>query len=110
MPQEKHNVFIANFQNRDFSPAEKFGEAIFVTKGYVPLDDMTKVRNNLKKFVDLSSQHDYLILNGPSVVVTLLSLLWFTKHGYINVLSWDGKDNSYRHFVVGVDSIQDVTS
>ena len=105
MNPTNRKVFIANYQDKDFSSADQFGEVVFVTKGFVPLHDMTKVRNGLKKFVDLSSQHDYLVINGPSVIVTLLSILWFTKHGYLNVLSWDGKTSSYRPFVVGIDSI-----
>ena len=105
MTDTQRKVFIANYQDKDFAPANEFGEPIFVTQCFVPLHNMTKVRSSLKKFVDLSSQHDYLILNGPSVIVLMLGLLWFAKHGYVNVLSWDNKNTRYRHFVLGLESI-----
>lgn len=99
-------VFVANYQDMDFTPAQQFGELVFITQGYIPLNDLEKVRAQIKKFVDLSSPSDYIIQNGPSVIVTLLAVLWFMKHGYINMLSWNSKTKSYKHFVVGVDSVK----
>lgn len=105
-----HKVFITNFQDKNFSPAKKYGEVIFVTKGFMPLDDMEDVRSSLSKYVELSSPQDFVILIGPSVIIAMFTVLWFQKHGFMNVLSWDNKNMAYRHFVIGVDSVTDGNS
>lgn len=104
MAQER-KVFITNFQDMDFSPAEAFGECVFITKGYQYLGDLEKIRNLLSRYVNMSSPNDYLVLNGPSVIIAMLSVLWFTKHGYINMLAWDNQSKSYKNFVVGIDKV-----
>lgn len=105
MTPTNHKVFITNFQDMDFSPAEKFGELVFITKGYQYLGDLEKVRNQLSRYVDMSAPTDYLVLNGPSVIIAMLSVLWFVKHGYINMLAWDNATKSYKHFVVGINRV-----
>ena len=104
-----NKVFVANFQEKSFTPAERYGEVIFVTTGFIPLYDMEAVRKKLAKFVELSSPSDYLILIGPSVICSMLSILWFSKHGFVNLLSWDGKRNDYNHFVLGVNEVVSMT-
>jgi hypothetical protein len=103
-----NRVFVANFQEKSFESARKFGdEIIFVTTGFIPLNDMEAVRQKLAKYVELSNSSDYLILLGPSVINCMLSILWFEKHGFINILSWDSKRNDYNHFVIGTHSVVD---
>ena len=101
-----NRVFVANFQEKSFEPAERFGEVIFITTGFVRLNDMEAVRAKIAKYVELSRPTDFVIFLGPSVINTMLAVLWFHKHGYINVLSWDNKRKDYNHFVVGVNEIQ----
>lgn len=98
-------VFVTNFQSRDYSSAEKYGELVFVTKGFIVLSDLEKIRKSLSRFIELSSADDYVILMGPSVIIAMFTVLWFAKHGYMNILSWDGKNNTYNHYVVGVDKV-----
>ena len=95
-------VFIANFQDIDFTPAEAYGETVFITRGFQHLNDLEKIRSTLKRYVDTSAPSDFVVLNGPSVIVAQLALLWFAKHGYINVLTWNGSDKSYKHAVLTV--------
>jgi hypothetical protein len=100
-------VFVTNFQERDFGPADKFGETIFITRGYVPLRDIGALRNKLVAHIAYSKADDFIILTGPAVLIAMFTLLWTQKHGFMNVLSWNTRDKEYIHYVVGADSVQE---
>lgn len=96
------NVFVTNYQERDFGPAASFGECIFITKAYVILNDIQALQNKLKAHVLYSKATDYVILTGPSVLIAMWTALWLAKHGYMNVLAWNKKDKEYLHYVIGM--------
>jgi hypothetical protein len=101
-------VFVTNFQERDFGPADKFGETIFITRGYVPLRDITALRTKLAAHIAYSKADDYVIITGPAVLIAMFSLLWIQKHGFMNVLSWNTRQKGYDHYVIGSDSVSEV--
>ena len=81
------NVFVTNFQAKNFTPAEKFGDIVFITKGFMPLDDMNLIRKKLEAYIDISDSSDFVILIGPTVILGMFTMLWAAKHGYMNLLS-----------------------
>lgn len=100
---DRPRVYIVNFQTKNFSSAKKFGELVFITQGFLDLTKIDELREKFSRYVELASPSDCLILNGPAVVNTLLTVLWFKKFGYLNILSWDGRSLNYSHNVVGVN-------
>ena len=100
--QLPRKVFITAFQQKDFTSLDKWGETVFVTKGYIPFDDLERVRKNLQSYIDLANQDDYVILNGPSILTGMFSILWFYKFGYINTLAFNTKSNEYKLCVLGI--------
>jgi hypothetical protein len=104
---EERRVYIVNFQTKNFNSAKKYGELVYITQGYLDLKKIDEYRSKLERYVDMASPTDSLILNGPAVINTLLTILWFRKFGYLNILSWDGRAFVYSHNVVGLSERSD---
>lgn len=100
---DNSKVFIANFQpNKDFSPAEEFGELVFMSRGFIDLKNLARTRSKIEQYLKVAAPTDFIILNGPAVVNALIIALWFNRFGYVNVLSWDPNKTGYIHNVVGI--------
>jgi len=96
-------VFVLNeLESRDYSTAIPYGELIFVTKGYVNLHDLGQLRRKLDSLIKFSNPSDYVIVIGPSVLIMLFGILWFQKHGLMNVLAWNSQVKGYVPFVIGL--------
>ncbi len=103
--ERKSKVYVANFQaDRDFTQAEKFGEVVFITQGYLDLKKLDKFRLAFEEFLERADASDYIILTGPSVIKALVIVIWYAKFGYVNILSWNKRENIYIHNVVGLDN------
>lgn len=97
-PQAK--VFVSNFSGYQYNKAERFGSIIYMTHGFVPLNDIGEIRQKLQNFIDQSSSSDYLILSGHNLLCALVSILWREKHGFVNILHYDKKLDDYKHHVI----------
>lgn len=94
-------VFITNVAGHDFSKAEKFGEITWITKGWVPLQSLDRIKFLVtEKLVDVKPE-DFLLLSGTQVVCVVAALVWHNKLGYIKMLVHDKKEDDYRILVVG---------
>lgn len=103
MDEDKRTVYVSNFQpDKNFQSAEKFGEVVYMSKGFIDLKNITKVRKIFERWLEEATQEDYIILTGPAVINALVIMLWFNKFGYVNILSWDTRSPRYVHNVVGL--------
>ena len=93
-------VFVSNFSGYQYDKAEAYGDLIYMTHGFVPLNDLGEIRKKLVAFIEQSRQEDYLILSGHNLLCALISILWREKHGYVNILHYDKKADDYRHHVI----------
>ena len=97
---DKSRVFVSNFSGYDYDRATVFGKLIFMTHGFVPLNDLGEIRKKLDNFIDQSKSSDYLILSGHNLLCALISILWKEKHGFVNILHYDKKGDNYKHHVI----------
>lgn len=94
-------VYIANLHaDKDFTPAEKFGEPIYLTQSFVDLRDIPKLEARLRLYLDKATPSDFVLLTGPSVLIAMIVAIMFERFGFVNVLSWDGAKREYIHNVV----------
>lgn len=101
--EQPDRVFIANLHpDKDFSPAEKFGELVYLTQSYVDLRNIDKLESQLNLYLKQARGSDFIILTGPSVLNALIVAILFNRFGYVNVLSWDGSKREYIHNVVRI--------
>ncbi len=104
------NVFVTNYQERDFGPADELGECIFITRAFVPLNNISALYTKLANHVAYSKPSDFAILTGPSVLIAIFTALWLQKHGFMNILSWNTRSKTYKHYVVSSSQILDGNS
>jgi hypothetical protein len=95
-----NKVLVTNHSGYPYEAAEKFGEIIFMTNGYIKLDDLDKIRSKLVQFIAQTEATDYLVLSGNNVLCALAVLAWKERHGYVNILHWASDRKDYIHYVI----------
>jgi len=93
-------VYITNAAGHDFSKAEKFGELTWITKGWVPLQSLDRVKFLVAEKLQHARPEDYLLLSGTQVVCVVAALYWFYKFGEVKLLVHDKKEDDYRELLV----------
>ena len=93
-------VFVSNYSGYQYNNAERFGPIIFMTYGYVPLNDIGAIREKLTNFINQSQSNDYLVLSGHNLLCALCAIIWKEKHGFVNILHYDKKGDGYLHYVI----------
>ena len=100
-PAETNTVYVTNLnEEHDFTAAERWGELVFVTKGYTILSDLDKLEKKLQTHVDKSQPTDFIVLSGANILCSMFVLLWQKKHGYVNILHFSKKSKQYEHYVI----------
>lgn len=98
---EKPRVFVTNFAGHDYSKAEKYGEIVWITRGYISFHSLDRVKYRICEEVDKSNEEDWLLLSGIPVVCVLAALYWQWKHKKVKLLVHDKKgDGEYRELIV----------
>ena len=103
-------VYIANRSGHDYSPAEKYGELVYLTEGNLTVFDINKIYKLVVEQIEDSSSDDYILPSGLSsitnVAVQCLSLL---HNGIVNYLIYtsDGRYEKRRLDVKGLLGLED---
>jgi len=76
----KPKVYVTNNNpNYDYSPAEKWGELINMTQGYIPAYRHEATLHTFENYAKTASEDDYLLLSGSNFVCALAVVAWM-KH------------------------------
>lgn len=99
--ETKPRVFVTNFAGHDYSEAEKYGEIVWITRGYISFHSLDRVKYRICEEVDKSTSEDWLLLSGIPIVCVLAALYWQWKHNKVKLLVHDKKKNGeYRELIV----------
>jgi hypothetical protein len=96
-------VYVVNFNaNYDYTDAARFGEVVYMSKGYLPdrsPEDMAKL---FREYAVNSKPEDYLLLSGSNILCAIAVAEWMAK-GPVNVLfmSTKNKKRQYETCVLG---------
>lgn len=90
-----NKVFVTNMSGYEYESAEKFGDLVYVTQGFIKLDKLDNLKKLFKKFIDSASAEDYLLLSGNTLVCALAVHLWMEKFGTAKVLHWNFNTKEY---------------
>ena len=93
-------VFIINDSGHDYSPAEKFGELITMSEGYVDKYSVTAMYRLFKPFIDSSQKEDIILQSGPIVMNNIACAMFAAKHGCLNLLIWRALPNETPRYVL----------
>lgn len=87
------NVYVVNKSAHDFSPAEQYGEVIFLSEG--PMNRYS-TNNMFRTFTDKlkgSKEDDYIVPCSLNVMNSIACAIFAHKHGKLNLLLF--KEGSY---------------
>ncbi len=100
---DNHKVYIVNKSAHDFSAADIFGEAVFLSEG--PMNRYS-VNNMVRQFTDRmskSKKEDYIVPCSLNVMNSIASAIFAYKHGRLNLLLFKGGNYLERNVVLGED-------
>ncbi|KKL77593.1 hypothetical protein LCGC14_2033390 [marine sediment metagenome] len=84
-------VYIPNKGTNIYTPAERFGELVFVTKGWVDLADSDSLFSTALESLEHSKPIDYIVMSGPYALVSILCSVFALKHNRLNMLIYRGE-------------------
>jgi len=79
-------VYIVNKSAHDFSPAEQYGEVIFMSKGPVNRYATNHMHRLFSEVMKDSSHDDYIVPCSLNVMNSIACAIFAKKHGRLNLL------------------------
>lgn len=102
-------VFVTNFAGHDYSNAERFGEIVWITRGYISFHSLDRVKYQICEQVFKSTPEDWLLLSGIPVICVVSALFWYHLHRKVKLLIHDKKGGDvYREFVITEKNFNDL--
>ena len=89
-------VYVSNMnKSHDYTSAELFGVLRPVTTGNYPVFKTARLIEEIIESLIESSQEDYLLVSGSSIVAALSMTVWLTMHEKVNILLFDRSESMY---------------
>jgi len=103
-------VFIVNRGGHDHSDAERFGELVYLSEGAVNRYAVTEMYREFVQTLKGSSEEDYILLTGLSVMSSLACAIFSRLHGRLNLLLFratrtSGEQGSYIERTIMIDEL-----
>ena len=86
-------VFIPNKGGHDHSQAERFGELVYVTEGFINKWDTGEMYRAWADKLEDSDSGDYILMTSLTSLCSVGSACFAFKHGSLNILLY--KDGDY---------------
>ena len=93
-------VYIVNKSAHDFSPAEKYGEILFLSEG--PMNRYS-TNHMHRKFTDImkgSSPDDHIVPCSLNVMNSIACAIFARMHGKLNLLLFKGGEYLERNLII----------
>jgi len=102
MTDKKPKVFVTNYNGSyDYSSAEKHGELVNMTQGFIPLHRATSILSTFENYAKQATSDDFLLLSGSNLVCALAMAAWMKHRPNVSLLQHhkvngqDGQPSSY---------------
>ena len=92
-------VFVVNKSAHDFSPAEKFGEIVFLSEGPMNRYATNNMVREFNEIMNDSDEHDYIVPCSLNVMNSLACAIFAHKHGKLNLLLFKQGEYIERNLV-----------
>ena len=95
---KRPSVFIVNKGFHDYSPAEEYGEIVYMStdpSGIAQLHTSTMARL-FQPYIEASDPEDYILVTAFTVMVSIASAMFAAKHKRLNLLIYRPADNRYE--------------
>lgn len=89
-------VYISNMsRDHDYTAAAQFGAIVPVTSGNYPIFKTSRLIEDIIKQLVNSTEDDYLLLSGSSVIAGICMSVWIMMHKEVRLLLHDRRQNRY---------------
>lgn len=97
-----NRVYITNNSGYPYDQASKYGEFVFLTRGYMYYHNINDIIKKLGNIIDEATEDDYLCLSGNNFICALALHLWSNKHSICKVLHWDQDSKDYKLYPIAL--------
>ena len=98
-------VYVINKSGHDFSSASKFGDIVYLSRGMLDAFRVTKIYRLFVRALDKSDREDMLLVSGLPIMIGIASSIMARKHGVVNWLLWDPREERYKKRTLMVDEL-----
>ena len=93
-------VFIVNKSAHDFSPAEEFGEIVFLSEGPMNRYSTNNMHRKFTEVMEGSSPDDYIVPCSLNVMNSIASAVFAVMHGKLNLLLFKNGEYLERNLII----------
>ena len=93
------HVYVVNRSAHDFSPAEKFGQIIFLSEGPMNRYSTNNMHRRFTEVMKDSSEHDYIVPCSLNVMNSIASSVFAVMHRRLNLLLFKEGEYLERNMV-----------
>jgi hypothetical protein len=81
-----NKVYVVNKTGHDFSDAERFGELVFLSEGYMNRYATNNIIRQFQEVMSESGPKDYIVTCSLNVMNSIACAVFAHKHGTLNLL------------------------
>lgn len=110
--QLKPRVFITNYAGHTYEGAHKYGDFVYLTKGYISFKSLDRIKFTIaEQIINESTAEDWLLLSGVPALSAIAAALWMAHHGQVKLLVWDKKyKDHYRELEITPQNMLEMTA
>ena len=97
----KRRVYVVNLSAHDFSPAEEYGELVFLSEGPMNRYSVNNMYRLFEKMLRASLPEDYIVPCSLNVMNSIACAIFAHKHGRLNLLLYKNGTYVERNLVFG---------
>lgn len=96
-------VFVTNFAGHDYTKAERFGDLVYLTRGYVDFNSLDRLKFRIAERLLDATDEDYLLFSGNSYISIIAAIIWYERFKKVKLLVHDFRkqgENEYRESII----------
>lgn len=93
-------VYVVNKSSHDFSPAERYGELMFMSEGLMNRYATNNMHRIFSERMKDSSEEDYIVPCSLSVMNSIACAIFARKHGRLNLLLFKEGEYIERNLII----------
>lgn len=93
-------VYIVNRSAHDFSPAEKYGEIVFLSEGPMNRYSTNHMHRKFTEVMAGSEEGDYIVPCSLNVMNSIACAVFAVKHGRLNLLLFKEGEYLERNLII----------
>ena len=96
-------VFVTNLGTHDYTPAKKYGELRFLTRGKINRYETSTIYREFIDAMSDSKESDHLLISSLSILNSIAAAILARKHGVVNFLLYNDGVYTLRH--INIDAL-----